>query len=199
MNTTFGITQNYSYSYIMEYLPTRYQANPEQMMARQEVYHFKDGMCSQHIKDSFCEKIREKVGSNCQNWVALFIPASNETKTILRYESLACYISSLTGVKTTLDGIKTNANNVPVHEGGEGRFEDRTNQYTFDSSIFRGKKVILIDDVFTSGSSFKNCARSLIENGAQSVDGLFVAKTINPDWYGCPKGNYCVVRTMERI
>jgi phosphoribosylpyrophosphate synthetase len=182
MNTTFGITQNYSYSYIMEYLPTRYQANPEQMMARQEVYHFKDGMCSLHVKDLLCEKIREKVGSNGQDWVVLFIPASNAYRTFQRFHSLASYISSQIGVKATLDGIKTNANSIPVHQGGLGRFVNKTDQFTFNTSVFQGKSVILIDDVITSGNSFENCASALIENGAQSVDGLFVAKTINPDW-----------------
>jgi phosphoribosylpyrophosphate synthetase len=190
MNTTFNYSQKQaSYicqaDYIMEYLPTRYPANPKQFMERNEVFNFKNGLCSQRIKDSLCEKIRGKVGSNCQNWVALFIPASNETKTIKRYESLACYISSKTGVKATLDGIKTNANSIPVNQGGGGRFEDKTIHYTFDSSIFRGKNVILIDDVITSGNSFKCCARVLIKSGVMDVYGLFVAKTINPDWCGC--------------
>lgn len=48
--------------------------------------------------------------------------------------------------------------------------------------LFRGKKVILVDDVITRGRTFVQIANKLISNGASSVEGLFVAKTINPNW-----------------
>jgi predicted amidophosphoribosyltransferase len=48
--------------------------------------------------------------------------------------------------------------------------------------LFRGKKVILVDDVITRGRTFVQTADKLIANGASSVEGMFVAKTVNPDW-----------------
>lgn len=49
-------------------------------------------------------------------------------------------------------------------------------------AIIQGKKVILIDDVITRGRTFSDTAIKMINKGASSVVGLFVAKTVNPDW-----------------
>ena len=45
-----------------------------------------------------------------------------------------------------------------------------------------GKKVILIDDVITRGRTFTQTASKILANGASCVIGMFVAKTVNPDW-----------------
>lgn len=46
-----------------------------------------------------------------------------------------------------------------------------------DKSAVLGKKVILVDDVFTTGSTMKNCAEALKSAGASRVLGLTAAKT----------------------
>ena len=42
----------------------------------------------------------------------------------------------------------------------------------------RGKRIILVDDVFTSGSTANECAKTLLEAGAKQVDVLCVAKVV---------------------
>ncbi len=42
---------------------------------------------------------------------------------------------------------------------------------------FEGMKVLLIDDIYTTGSTLKECTRALIESGAVSVKYCTVAKT----------------------
>ncbi len=41
-----------------------------------------------------------------------------------------------------------------------------------------GKKILLIDDVFTTGSTLRECARVLIRNGAKEVAALTLARAI---------------------
>jgi predicted amidophosphoribosyltransferase len=41
-----------------------------------------------------------------------------------------------------------------------------------------GEKVLLIDDVFTSGATVSNCAKTLKENGASEVYVFTVARTL---------------------
>jgi len=42
----------------------------------------------------------------------------------------------------------------------------------------KNKKVILIDDVFTTGATINECSKVLKQNGAKKVIGLVIAKTI---------------------
>lgn len=47
-----------------------------------------------------------------------------------------------------------------------------------DSSEVEGKKILLVDDVITTGSTIKECARTLKSNGASEVYGASAAITI---------------------
>ena len=42
----------------------------------------------------------------------------------------------------------------------------------------KGKRVVLIDDVMTTGSTLKECAKVILQAGAKSVDTLTVARVI---------------------
>ncbi len=42
----------------------------------------------------------------------------------------------------------------------------------------KGRRIVLIDDVFTTGSTLKECALCLLQNGAAAVDALTVARVL---------------------
>lgn len=46
-----------------------------------------------------------------------------------------------------------------------------------DNAPFKGKSVLLVDDVVTTGATMNECARVLTKNGAQSVIGISIART----------------------
>ena len=172
---------SFDYFYTREYLPTRYEADDIEWANRHAVWNFKDGNCSPSVLNDLVECIDRIVGNeSTSDYVICFIPASTRSKTMNRYSSVARQLSNRTGVEATLAAITKDLDT----ESGyiSGKSDDPAGAFSFDSDYFRGKKVILIDDVITRGRTFSSTARRLISNGASSVVGLFVAKTVNPDW-----------------
>ncbi|MEZ5936113.1 MAG: ComF family protein [Alphaproteobacteria bacterium] len=48
-------------------------------------------------------------------------------------------------------------------------------------SLAAGRRILLIDDVFTTGATVSACARTLLENGAQAVDVLTLARVVRQE------------------
>lgn len=163
----------------MEYLPTRYEANSREWDNRHAVWNFKDGVCSTSVLNDMSEIINDIVIGREYEYVICFIPASTKSKTINRFATVARKLTERTGVKATLSGICKTSDSESGYIAGKS--SNPTADFCFDSSVFRGKKVILVDDVITRGRTFVLTADKMIANGATSVEGVFVAKTINPD------------------
>ena len=62
----------------------------------------------------------------------------------------------------------------PLLKGGEGGFKSPLDKG--GEGGLRGRNIILLDDVATTGATLNECARVLKENGASEVWGLVVAK-----------------------
>jgi predicted amidophosphoribosyltransferase len=172
---------SFKYANVLEYLPTRYSASPSQKMDRTTVYDFKDGYCEARIFDRFVSVISAVAGNSKSDFLICFIPASTSAKTIRRYGNLAVRLENATGVKACLSAIRRTSDTEAGHLNG--KVGNPIEGLSFDSDYFRGKNVILIDDVITRGRTFCMTANELLERGADDVVGLFVAKTINPDWH----------------
>ena len=48
-----------------------------------------------------------------------------------------------------------------------------------NSSFIEGKHIVLIDDVYTTGATLKECAKILIKSGAKKVSALTVARVVD--------------------
>lgn len=167
----------YNYFYTMDYLPTRYEADQSEWANRRAVWNFKDGNCSSTILVMLRRYVSRIIGSGSKDdYVICFIPASTRTKTLNRFGEVAEELESRTGVKATLNAITKPIDTLAGHLAGKS--SNPTAGFLFHPEYFRGKKVILIDDVITRGTTFNDTASKLMQNGAKSVVGLFVAKTV---------------------
>ena len=168
-----------NYQFLKEYLPVRYQANAQQLADRQTCYNFKDGYLNDEVKSGFLNKIQEITNGEKTGWAICFIPASTKSKTQTRYKKLAEAIQA-SGYKVAIDAIY----NEHDHEAGHltGKTGNPIEGFGFNTSGIAGKKIIVIDDIITRGKTFQMVAEKLMAMGATTVTGLFLAKTINPDY-----------------
>ena len=168
-----------NYHYLKDYLPVRYQANAQQLADRQTCYNFKDGNINDEVKSVFLNKIQEITNGEKTGWAICFIPASTKSKTQTRYKKLAEAIQA-SGYKVAIDAIY----NEHDHEAGHltGKTGNPIEGFGFNTSGIAGKKIIVINDIITRGKTFQMVAEKLMAMGATTVTGLFLAKTINPDY-----------------
>lgn len=165
---------------ILEYLPKRYGATQEQEQNRQICYNFKDGYLSETVKKAFLEKIREITGNNTTGWLICFIPASTSAKTERRFSKLADAIRSEgydVELRTVYNKYDTEAGHI------SGKSSNPIEAFGFNAESVNGKNIILIDDIITRGTTFSQVSNKLSGFGAISVSGLFLARTINPDYH----------------
>ena len=91
--------------------------------------------------------------------------------------------------KTLADKVKTNIikriKDTP-HQTGlsrDNRKENLLNGFeVLDKVVIKDKTILLIDDIYTTGSTLNECAKILKKHGATRVIGLTLARTpIKPD------------------
>lgn len=58
------------------------------------------------------------------------------------------------------------------------RRENMQNAFSADASVVRGKTVLVMDDVSTTGSTLSSCSEALLQSGAKDVFALTVARAL---------------------
>lgn len=169
-----------NYYYITEYLPKRYDATAKQEEDREMCYAFKDGTLSSYVKNAFISKANSIIGTDKQNWVVCFIPASTSYKTRNRFSKLAAAFRS-EGYNVDDTAIYNEYDKDAEHISG--KTSNPIESFGFHDDDVKGKKVLLIDDIITRGRTFSMVADRLKNDGAANVTGLFLAKTIEPDYH----------------
>ena len=67
-----------------------------------------------------------------------------------------------------------------VELDGRDRKENIAGAFSVDDrQIIEGKDIILIDDVYTSGSTINECSRVLKKNGAEKVNVITLARMVD--------------------
>jgi len=89
-------------------------------------------------------------------------------------------LAKINGLEIVSDALKR-ISHTPVHRAGmdaKAREATVNNAFAIDDSVeIYERRLILIDDVFTSGATSSHCARLLKESGAKSVDVLTIGRT----------------------
>lgn len=159
----------YEYYYLMDYYPESINSVTEgQAKDRETVQAFMTGEISGELITRIAAKASSIVEEKSID-VVCFAPGTTGAKTILRFGELADALSDSLSCDVFLDGVTLKFDSDPITHM---RF------YQCNADRINGKNVLLIGGVYTTGQSLQEVGDLLIKNGAMSVFGLFIAKTV---------------------
>lgn len=166
--------------YLHDYYPTRIKNTDEhQKRVSNLIFRFKEGgYCGELVAQilTLCLK-HAGFSGNRKDTVLIPIPASTRERQRKRFPVVCHYLSKWLGI---MDGFRV----VWIAEDreqmkGKGTDKDVLANLRFTRRHVRNKHVVLLDDILTTGESFRQIQRRLEKLGAVSVIGVFLGKTVD--------------------
>lgn len=165
-----------SVTFYGHYYPSRYKRllDEEQRGFCRTLYAFKEG--ENHGIDFFkaCMAALPVDTASCH---VMFMPCSNWIKYGQRFKRLDWYITTHRKELTSgLYDVDVHSERESLHEcKGSERILERNNNITGD---IKGKRIIIVDDVFTSGQSLTDYKEEIERCGGEVVAAIFYGKTV---------------------
>lgn len=175
-DTVCGVPHYFFYYYY----PTRFtNISIDSQAARRLVYNFKDGVDHQRVKVLVVNKLRETFSAaELSKLTFVCIPASTRAVHKARNENFSFEVSQELKMLDGYDYITIIKEKTPSHLGGTDSAE-----YAYDSSFFKGKLVVLFDDIVTRGGSISSMKSNLESLGATVICAISIGRTFS-DWNG---------------
>ena len=165
-----------SVTFYGNYYPSRYKRllDEEQRGFCRTLYAFKEG--ENHGIDFFkaCMAALPVDTTSCH---IMFMPCSNWIKYGQRFKRLDWYITThRKGLTSGLYDVDVHSERESLHEcKGSERILERN--YNITGGI-KGKRIIIVDDVFTSGQSLTDYKEEIERCGGEVVAAIFYGKTV---------------------
>lgn len=171
------------YYFFYHYYPTRFNdISSESEKARRLIWNFKDGITTNTVSNLLSNKLKETFSNyELSELTLVCIPASTIDANIERYQTFSKTVCSATGMKNGFTKIQITKEKTPAHLSANHVSEPA--EYYFDSSFFKGAKVILFDDVVTKGRSMAQFKQYLEDIGADVICAISIGRTYS-DYYG---------------
>lgn len=165
-----------SVTFYGHYYPSRYKRllDEEQRGFCRTLYAFKEG--ENHGIDFFkaCMAALPVDTASCH---VMFMPCSNWIKYGQRFKRIDWYITTHRNELTSgLYDVDVHSERESLHEcKGSERILERNYNITGD---IKGKRIIIVDDVFTSGQSLTDYKEEIERCGGEVVAAIFYGKTV---------------------
>lgn len=170
--------------HFLEYLPKRYKARNEQdIRVRNFIYDFKRGrdraarMAAVEVANFFFRCF----GSECEDYTFVCVPSRNNATYRSRFSYFAREVEELCGCKNAMDHIVIVGERQALHNSNTHCVCESGYDYLIDIDWFKNRKVVIFDDLITSGATARTFADELSAAGATIIGGLFLARTITKE------------------
>ena len=135
---------------------------------------------------ALCACAAAECGGEADDWILTYPPRSRKKRREVGHdqsEELAKRISRLTGIPMTVCLERVRGADIAQKTlGARERSENAQDSYGLSAHFaddIRGKRVMLIDDIATTGATLSACAAILSEAGADSVIAVTLARTVH--------------------
>ena len=166
--------------YIHDYYPTRHtDLTQHQKQVTNLVFRFKE---SSENTAPLLAKIfslciaRMPFFGEMANPVLIPIPAATRERNIARFARFCSLLSRRLKVVDGFRAIWINEDREQL-KGTTGH--DKLSNLIFHPQYIKGKDIILVDDIVTTGQSFIQLKRKFMQMGANSVVGVFLGRTVS--------------------
>lgn len=138
---------------------------------------FKDGrnIYTRWAVRQFCRALS---AMDLTDTVVVCIPASTKYAHVRRWKRFSRMLCQLTGAQDGFDRVQVSGSRKRAHVTGEYELCTNIKHYVhIDADFFKGKKVLVIDDIYTTGQSSCAFIDAMQAAGADVLMALFLAKT----------------------
>lgn len=170
---------------LMEYFPLNATDTPERQRNREIVWCFKDALPTDKkyaviVKEVLAkfDNIISRLFDDVSDIILVCIPASNKQTSRRRWRRFSHQLAMRLGCENGFRHLRQERNSVPRHYiGGRGK----PRKLIVDKDYFRGKRVIIVDDLVNTCRTMRNAIHCLSRAGAEIMCCLALATTP-----GCP-------------
>lgn len=164
---------------LYDYVPQRFLGRVplEQKILNMMILGFKDGrnVYSRIFARQMARALSE---IDMSNVVVVCVPASTRYSHVRRRKQFSAMLCRLTGAIDGFDRVQVSGSRRRAHITGECELATNIKHYVhIDADFFRGKKVLVIDDIYTTGQSSTAFIGAMQAAGASVVMAMFLAKT----------------------
>lgn len=164
---------------LFPYVPKRFLcvASFEEIALHYMILGFKDGR-NVHTRWAARQFAQALTAINLSDVVVVCIPASTHWSHVRRWRRFSQMLCRLTGAVDGFDRIQVSGSRKRAHITGEHELATNIKHYVhIDAEYFRGRKVLVIDDIYTTGQSSAAFIAAMESAGATVTMAMFLAKT----------------------
>ena len=182
-----------------EYLPKRYaERSINDAQVRNLVFRFKDGekQAAAHAAECVATLLMRWYQLRCKEYTIVCVPSASMSAYKRRFSYFAAIVARRCRQENAMRHVNIVGERDALHRTADHVVREADGyRVTLDADFFRGRKVIVFDDLITSGKTAEEFARLLTEAGAEVVGGMFLARTIKGQRLTSPDGRWLQAHT----